>query len=62
MTDEWLPSQAFNRINRAMGFGDLYPVQLPHPARTKLEFLHDLVTHAPVTLGEQVVRALPEPP
>ena len=29
---DWM-SQAFNRINRAMGFGDLYPFQLPAPVR-----------------------------
>ncbi len=55
---DWM-SQAFNRINRAMGFGDLYPFQLSAPVRTKLEFLHDLVTSAPLSLDEQVDRALP---
>ena len=56
---DWM-SQAFNRINRAMGFGDLYPFQLPAPVRTKLEFVHDTVTRAPLPLDEQVLRALPE--
>lgn len=56
---DWM-SRAFNRINRAMGFGDLYPFQLPAPVRTKLEFIHDLVTHAPLTVDEQVARALPD--
>ena len=55
-------SQAFNRINRARGCGDLYPFQLPSPVRTKLEFMHDIVTHAPLTLDEQIARALPERP
>ena len=31
---DWM-SQAFNRINRAMGLGDLYPFQLPAPVRTQ---------------------------
>ncbi len=55
-------SRAFNRINRAMGFGDLYPFQLPAPVRTKLGFVHDIVTHAPLTVDEQITRALPERP
>ena len=56
---DWM-SQAFNRINRAMGFGDLYPFQLSAPVRTKLGFMHDIVTHAPLTLDEQIAQALPE--
>ena len=55
-------SQAFNRINRAMGFGDLYPFQLPAVVRTKLGFVHDMVTRAPLPLDQQVLRALPERP
>ena len=36
LTDwEWM-SQAFNRINRSMGFRDLYPFQLVEPVRRKL--------------------------
>ena len=58
---DWM-SQAFNRINRAMGFGDLYPFQLPAVVRTKLGFVHDLVTRAPLPLDQQVLRALPERP
>lgn len=54
---EWM-SQAFNRINRAMGFGDLYPFRIPGPVRTKLAFVHDLVTRAPLSLEEQVAVAL----
>lgn len=45
-----------------MGFGDFHPFQLPHPVRTQLEFPHDMVTHAPLTLEGQAVRVLPEPP
>jgi hypothetical protein len=55
-------SQAFNRINRAMGFGDLYPFQLPSAVRPKLEFVHDTVTRAPLPLDEQVLRGLPARP
>ena len=53
-------SQAFNRINRAMGFGDLYPFEIVGPVRTKLAFMHDIVTRAPLTLDEQIAQALPE--
>jgi len=53
LTDwEWL-SQAFNRINRSMGFGDLYPFAIGIPVRHKLEFMHEIVTHAPLTTEEQ---------
>ncbi len=53
LTDgEWM-SQAFNRINRAMGVGDLYPFTIAGPVRHKLEFVHDIVTHAPLTFDEQ---------
>ena len=41
---EWM-SQAFNRINRAMGFGDLYPFVIAPPVRRKLE-LHARHRHA----------------
>lgn len=54
---EWM-SQAFNRINRAMGFGDLYPFQIAAPVRTKLSFMHDLITRAPLTQEEQIAIAL----
>lgn len=59
LTDWSCLSRAFNRINRAMGFGDLYPFQLPAPAQVKLGFLHDLVTRAPLSTAEQMSRALP---
>lgn len=49
---DWM-SQAFNRINRAMGFGDLYPFDLVGPVRHKLAFVHDIVTKAPLTTAEQ---------
>jgi len=55
---EWM-SQAFNRINRAMGFGDLYPFVIAPPVRQKLSFMHDIVTHAPLTTAEQMVLGLP---
>jgi hypothetical protein len=54
---DWM-SRAFNRINRSMGFGDLYPFDLSAPAKHKLAFMHDLVTHAPLTIEEQVEIAL----
>jgi hypothetical protein len=49
---EWM-SQGFNRINRAMGFGDLYPFDIVGPVRHKLGFMHDIVTRAPLTTAEQ---------
>ena len=55
---EWM-SQAFNRINRSMGFGDLYPFVISPPVRRKLAFMHDIVTHAPLTSAEQMELALP---
>ncbi|MGC5170005.1 zinc-binding metallopeptidase family protein [Microbacterium sp. DT81.1] len=54
---DWM-SRAFNRINRSMGFGDLYPFEISTPAKHKLAFMHDLVTHAPLTIDEQVAIAL----
>lgn len=58
LTDwEWM-SQAFNRINRAMGFGDLYPFTIVAPVRHKLAFVHDIVTRAPLTFEEQYAIAL----
>lgn len=56
---DWM-SQGFNRINRSMGFGDLYPFELVPTVRRKLGFIHDIVTHAPLTTDEQVALALPE--
>lgn len=53
LTDwEWM-SQGFNRINRSMGFGDLYPFDIVGPVRHKLAFIHDIVTRAPLTTAEQ---------
>lgn len=39
----WL-SMLFNRVNRAMGHGDLYPFTLTPPVVAKLDFVHALVT------------------
>lgn len=59
LTDwEWM-SQAFNRINRSMGFGDLYPFRLVEPVRRKLAFMHDIVTKAPLTSEQQAAMAAP---
>ena len=59
LTDwEWL-SQSFNRINRSMGFGDLYPFTIVTPVRHKLAFVHDIVTRAPLTPEQQYALALP---
>lgn len=54
---EWM-SEAFNRINRSMGFGDLYPFDLVLPVRHKLGFIHEIVTRAPLTTEEQYALAL----
>lgn len=48
----WM-SQAFNRINRAMGMRDLYPFDLVPAVVRKLGFVHDLVTRSPLTTPEQ---------
>ncbi|BDV30732.1 hypothetical protein Microterr_13920 [Microbacterium terricola] len=53
---EWM-SQAFNRINRSMGQGDLYPFEIVPPVRVKLGFVHDLVTRAPLSAEEQFAAA-----
>jgi len=59
LTDwEWM-SQAFNRINRSMGFRDLYPFEIVPAVRKKLAFMHEIVTRAPLTLEEQVALAAP---
>jgi hypothetical protein len=59
LTDwEWM-SQAFNRINRSMGFGDLYPFDLVAPVRRKLGFIHEIVTRAPLSTDEQYALAIP---
>ena len=48
---EWM-SQAFNRINRSMGLGDLYPFDIVGPVRRKLGFIHELVTRVPHAAAE----------
>jgi hypothetical protein len=59
LTDwEWM-SQGFNRINRAMGFRDLYPFEIVPAVRKKLAFMHEIVTRAPLTLEEQIAMAAP---
>ncbi|WP_246159745.1 zinc-binding metallopeptidase family protein [Microbacterium rhizomatis] len=57
---DWM-SEAFNRINRSMGFGDLYPFDLVAPVKRKLGFIHDLVTRAPLTREEQAAVAWAAP-
>jgi hypothetical protein len=45
MLDDWRwLSLMFNRVNRAMGHGDLYPFQLPEPVQRKIAYVHRLVT------------------
>ncbi len=51
-------SHGFNRINRAMGLADLYPFHISAPVQEKLAFMHDIITHAPLTTDEQVALAL----
>jgi hypothetical protein len=53
---EWM-SLAFNRINRSMGFGDLYPFDLVASVRRKLAFIHEIVTEARSTTDELLVLA-----
>lgn len=47
MYDWTWTSTLFNRANRSMGKADLYPFSLPPAVRTKLEFVHDVVTTVP---------------
>jgi hypothetical protein len=51
-------SQGFNRVNRSMGLRDLYPFTITKAVQRKLGFVHDLITHAPLTTDEQVAIAL----
>lgn len=51
-------SQGFNRVNRSMGLGDLYPFTITAPVQRKLGFLHELITRAPLTTDEQIALAL----
>ncbi len=53
----WM-SHAFNRVNRSMGMGDLYPFEIVPPVVRKLAFIHDIVTRAPQPPAEQPVVAL----
>ncbi|MDE0547000.1 putative zinc-binding metallopeptidase [Microbacterium sp. C7(2022)] len=53
---EWM-SEAFNRINRSMGFGDLYPFDIVGPVEEKLAFVHAIVTAAPLSFAEQYALA-----
>lgn len=54
---EWM-SRAFNRINHAMGMGDLYPFTITSPVQRKLGFIHELITSDPLTTQEQLGLAL----
>jgi hypothetical protein len=38
----WL-SLMFNRVNRTMGLGDLYPFTLTDPVKAKLRFVHEII-------------------
>lgn len=51
-------SQGFNRVNRSMGLGDLYPFTITQPVQRKLAFLHEVITRAPLTTEQQVALAL----
>lgn len=51
-------SQGFNRVNRSMGLGDLYPFTITQPVQRKLAFLHEIITRTPLTTDEQVALAL----
>ncbi|MEJ1155589.1 zinc-binding metallopeptidase family protein [Microbacterium marmarense] len=53
---EWM-SEAFNRVNRSMGFGDLYPFDIVGSIARKLAFVHRLVSRAPVGFAEQFALA-----
>lgn len=53
----WM-SEAFNRINRSMGFGDLYPFTIVDAVTRKLAFVHEIITRSPLTLAEQQSLAL----
>ena len=53
----WM-SHAFNRVNRSMGMGDLYPFEIVATVVRKLAFIHDIVTRSPQAAAEQQVVAL----
>ena len=53
----WM-SHAFNRVNRSMGMGDLYPFEIVPGVVRKLAFIHDIVTRSPQPPQEQEIVAL----
>jgi hypothetical protein len=56
---QWL-SLLLNRVNHAMGRGDMYPFTLNETVRTKLDFVHRLVQDvASGTAGQPVLACLP---
>ncbi len=47
MLDDWRwLSLMFNRVNRAMGQGDLYPFTLTDPVKEKLRYVHEVIVSA----------------
>jgi len=52
-------SLAFNRINRSMGFGDLYPFEIVELVRLKLGFVHDRIERSRIPLTMQAAIGLP---
>lgn len=61
MLDDWQwLSLLLNRVNHAMGRGDLYPFVLTEPVRTKLDFVHRVVQDvASRNSGEPVLACRP---
>jgi hypothetical protein len=58
---QWL-SLLLNRVNHAMGRGDLYPFTLTEPVRTKLDFVHRVVQDVGRrSAGRPVLDCLPVP-
>jgi hypothetical protein len=58
---QWL-SLLLNRVNHAMGRGDLYPFTLTEPVRTKLDFVHRVVQDVGRrSAGRPVLDCLPIP-
>jgi len=55
----WL-SLLLNRVNRALGRGDMYPFTLTDPVRTKLDFVHRVVKDvASRNSGQPVLSCVP---
>jgi hypothetical protein len=54
----WL-SLLLNRLNHAMGRSDLYPFTITDPVRTKLDFVHRVVTDVANRRHGQPVLACP---